>query len=197
MNRLKERVLANRLILSGDFYDRAEQFARMLLGWGRIHNITGAKNDKEIACHIFDSLFPLTFLEDFQSALDIGSGAGFPALILSMAKPRAHFTLVEPLAKRASFLQFAANTLRLENVIVLDRRVEQTPPAAYDLITSRAMGSAKDVRDLAKPFMGEHSTLLLYKGKKTAREAREIGAKTITAPHASYLLYGAGVKETY
>ncbi|MDR3162393.1 MAG: 16S rRNA (guanine(527)-N(7))-methyltransferase RsmG [Helicobacteraceae bacterium] len=197
MNRLKERVLANRLILSKEFYDQAGQFARMLLRWGRIHNITGAKNEKEIAAHIFDSLFPLTFLEDFQSALDIGSGAGFPALVLSMAKPRAHFTLVEPLAKRAAFLQFAANTLRLENVTVLDRRVEQAPPVAYDLITSRAVGSAKMVRDLARPFMGERSTLLLYKGGNTAREAQTIGAKTISAPHASYLLYEPRAKEAY
>ncbi|GHV07081.1 hypothetical protein AGMMS50229_13150 [Campylobacterota bacterium] len=188
MDRLRERFLASRLILPEEFYQKADQFARMLLSWNKIHNLSGAKEMHEVERHIFDSIFPLSFLEDFKTALDIGSGAGFPALPLAMAKSRASFTLVEPLAKRSSFLQFAAMTLQLENVTVIDKRIEQAPIMAFDLITSRAVSDAKTIYDLALPFMNSATILLLYKGKKSAIEADAIGAETIEAAHSNYLV---------
>jgi 16S rRNA (guanine527-N7)-methyltransferase len=189
VNALKERLLANRLILFDEFYAKTEQFTRMLLNWNKTHNLSGAKTDRDIEKHIFDSVYPLSFLDDFSNCMDIGSGAGFPGLILAMAKPRVSFTLVEPLNKRASFLQFAATILHIDNVVVIDRRVEQAPIIAYDLIVSRAVSDGKTVCDLALPFMNPRSVLLLYKGAKTAaREAAIIGAKIVGAAHATYLL---------
>jgi 16S rRNA (guanine527-N7)-methyltransferase len=188
---LKERLLANRLILFDDFYAKAEQFTRMLLNWNKTHNLSGAKNDRDIEKHIFDSVYPLSFLDDFSNCMDIGAGAGFPGLILAMAKPRVRFTLVEPLNKRASFLQFATAILHIDNAFVIDKRVEQTPIVTYDLIVSRAVSDAKTVYDLALPFMNSRSFLLLYKGAKTAaKEAGAIGAKIVGAAHATYLLVG-------
>ncbi|MDR1910722.1 MAG: 16S rRNA (guanine(527)-N(7))-methyltransferase RsmG [Helicobacteraceae bacterium] len=187
-NDLRDRLLANRLILFDEFYAKADQFTRMALHWNKTHNLSGAKNDHDIEKHIFDSVYPLSFLGGFESCLDIGSGAGFPGLVLAMAKPRSRFTLVEPLNKRASFLQFAAAIMHIDNVTVIDKRVEQTPLALYDLIASRAVSDAKTIASLAAPFMGERSVLLLYKGKKTGGEAKDINAETIKAEHATYLL---------
>jgi 16S rRNA (guanine527-N7)-methyltransferase len=188
IDRLKERLLASRLILPDEFFAKADQFTRMLLNWNKVHNLTGAKHAIEVERHIYDSVYPLVFLEEFRSAIDIGSGAGFPALMLAMAKPQTLFTLVEPLIKRASFLQFAARALRLDNVSVADRRIEQMPPIVYELITSRAVGRAKTIYDLALPFMDSETILLLYKGKNTAIEAESIGAEAIKTEHAVYLI---------
>jgi 16S rRNA (guanine527-N7)-methyltransferase len=188
MDELKERLLANRLILIEGFYAKIDQFTRILVNWNKAHNLSGAKTERDIARHIFDSLYPLTFLEDFASALDIGSGAGFPGLVLAMAKPRSRFTLVEPLGKRASFLQFAASIMNIDNVSVIDKRIEQTAVQSYDLIVSRAVSDSKTIFDLAAPFMNAESVLLLYKGKNTAKEAALIGARIVEAPHATYLL---------
>ena len=58
----------------------------------------------------------------------------------------------------------------------------------YDLITSRAVSDAATLRDLAEPFMGPESVLLLYKGDKTAAEADGIpGAEVVATPHARYI----------
>ena len=181
-------LLGNRLILNEDFYVKAAQYCRMLIAWGKVHNMTGAKTENDIYKHIYDSVFPLTFLSDFGMGLDIGSGAGFPALVLAMAKPHSDWTLVEPLAKRASFLQFAVSVLQMGNVTVLDRRIEQVPPTTYELITSRAVSNAKTMYDLALPFMKESTILLLYKGKNTEDEALTINAEQIRVSHATYLI---------
>lgn len=188
MEQLKERLLSHRLILPEEFYDRCAQYASALLAWNKVHNLSGAANLAELREHLFDSLYPLTFLEDFDTALDIGSGAGFPGLVLAMAKERARFTLVEPLQKRAGFLQFVTATLKLSNVTVIDKRIEQVPPVVFDLITSRAVTDAKTLYDLATPFMNDKSLLLLYKGQNTAREAESIGGETVRADHATYIL---------
>jgi 16S rRNA (guanine527-N7)-methyltransferase len=173
-----------------EFYQKSDQFSRILLNWNKAHNLSGARTERDVQKHIFDSVYPLTFLDDFKSCLDIGSGAGFPGLILAMAKPRSYFTLVEPLNKRAAFLQFAAAILHIDNAEIIDKRAEQVPIKNYDLIVSRAVSDGKTIYGLAKPFMGANSILLLYKGKNTAREATAIGAKTVAAPHATYLLVG-------
>lgn len=188
MEVLKERLLAHRLILPEIFYDHCAQYASALLGWNKIHNLSGATTLDQLRDHLFDSLYPLTFLEDFQSAIDIGTGAGFPGLILAMAKERSRFELVEPLQKRAGFLQFVVSTLKLTNVTVVNSRIEQLPPHTVDLITSRAVSRAKDLYDLSLPFMDEKTQLLLYKGQNTASEAESIRAESIRADHATYLL---------
>jgi 16S rRNA (guanine527-N7)-methyltransferase len=189
---LKERLLANKLILFDEFYEKTEQFTRILLNWNKTHNLSGAKTDRDIEKHIFDSVYPLSFLDDFSSCMDIGAGAGFPGLALALAKPRARFTLVEPLNKRAAFLQFVAAILNIDNVYVIDKRVEQTPIVIYDLIVSRAVSDAKTIRDLAAPFMNEQSLLLLYKGAKTAVEAETINAEIVAAKHSVYLMAKRG-----
>ncbi|MDR2152585.1 MAG: 16S rRNA (guanine(527)-N(7))-methyltransferase RsmG [Helicobacteraceae bacterium] len=190
MDELRDRLLANRLIMIEEFYQKCDQFSRILLNWNKAHNLSGAKTERDIEKHIFDSVYPLSFLDNFANCMDIGSGAGFPGLVLAMAKPRSYFTLVEPLNKRASFLQFAASILHIDNAEIVDKRVEQAPIKTYDLIASRAVSDAKTIWELAKPFMSYRSILLLYKGKKTAKEAIAIGAKTVVAPHATYLLIG-------
>ncbi|GHS87233.1 ribosomal RNA small subunit methyltransferase G [Campylobacterota bacterium] len=189
---MREKLAENRVVVSGDFFDKVGAFSRLLREWNSVHNLSGAKDDRAIENHIFDSVFPLSFLgeflDDFESAIDIGSGAGFPALILAMAKPSAKFTLVEPIAKKASFLQFAAISIGIKNAIVIDGRIEQVAIAKYDLITSRAVSDAKTIYDLALPFMDSSTILLLYKGKNTAKEAESIGAQIVSAPHAEYLV---------
>ncbi len=188
MEVLKERLLAHRLILPEHFYDRCAQYASALLAWNKIHNLSGATTLGQLRDHLFDSLYPLTFLEDFESAIDIGTGAGFPGLILAMAKERSRFELIEPLQKRAGFLQFVVSTLKLSNATVVNSRIEQLTPHRVDLITSRAVSSAKNLYDLSLPFMDRQTQLLLYKGQNTADEAESIQAERIRAEHATYLL---------
>ena len=186
---LKEACLEAKLILPEPFYPLAEEFSRILLSWNNVHNLSGAKEASQVYEHIIDSVYPVTFLPPFKRALDIGSGAGFPGLVLAMERRDAHFTLVEPLQKRASFLQFVAATLRLENVTVRNCRIEQVPPEPFDLVTSRAVTSAGDVFDWARPFLGEGSWLLLYKSEAVLEELNGLPeARIVRRDHSHYVM---------
>ena len=83
------------------FYERCEKFKSLLKEWGRVHNLTSpaSLNDSDIEGNIIDSLYPLKFLNHFDSFADVGTGAGYPGLILAIAKPDISCTLIEPRAK--------------------------------------------------------------------------------------------------
>ena len=190
---LQKKLLAHRLILKEEFYERAAQFAEMLLAWNKVHNMSGAKTEEEVYHHIYDSVYPLTFLGDFSTVLDIGTGAGFPGLAMAMAKENAKFVLVEPLQKRAGFLSFAAATLGLENVRVVNARIEQVAPTVYDLVTSRAVSDAATLYGMALPFMDKESRLLLFKGRNLEAELSGIEHyEVVPADHTNYVIVTKG-----
>jgi len=135
--------------LGVDFLERIEQFANALQLWGARTNLTARPGDPaEVAFHIVDSLAPLTLdlrpspLCDGARVLDVGSGAGFPGLILAAAFA-GDFTLVEARRKRATFLSMAAAAMGLTNVKVIARRLSAgTIDRGFDAITARAVGEA-------------------------------------------------------
>src|ERR1700676_3359381 len=97
-----------------------------------------------------------------KKILDLGSGAGFPGLVLAAASP-AHFTLVESRRKRASFLQVAVADMGLKNVTIAGRRAEEIGLAGqYDLVTARAFGDAAEIFTLAAPALKPGGLAMLY-----------------------------------
>lgn len=171
------------------FYDYAHQYKELLMKWNKVHNLTGAKTAGQIDEFIVDAIAPVTFLPPLKTAMDIGTGAGFPGMILAMGMPDTHFTLVEPLAKRASFLQFVKADLGLQNVEVKAVRVEQLPPQPYDLITSRAVTDTNMLLKLSEPFRKQGAVLLFYKGEKVYDEVSELSNyKIIEMVNRHYLL---------
>ncbi|HHD77325.1 MAG TPA: 16S rRNA (guanine(527)-N(7))-methyltransferase RsmG, partial [Campylobacteraceae bacterium] len=86
--------------------DKFDTYGRLLLEYNKVHRLSGAKDLSEVDANVEDSLYPMQFLDTkkLKTAVDIGTGAGFPGLILAMAYPHIHFTLVEPLMKRTAFL---------------------------------------------------------------------------------------------
>ncbi len=151
--------------------EKLEAFKDILLEWNRVHNLTGAATKEQIEANIQDSLRPLEFLEgDFKEALDVGTGAGFPGLILAVAMPHTHWVLAEPRKKRAAFLNYVKTSLGLDNVDVAMKRVEEMEPFGADLITSRAVMGTKDLIELTRPFIRPHTTMLLYKGERAPEE---------------------------
>lgn len=177
------------ITVSERFYDYAELYKELLTKWNKVHNLTGAKTPAQIDEFIVDAIAPITFLPPVKNAMDIGTGAGFPGMILAMGMPDTHFTLVEPLAKRASFLQFVKADLGLNNVEVKSVRVQQLPPHPYDLITSRAVTDTTMLLQLSEPFRHEGSLLLFYKGEKVYDEVSKLSNyKIIEMVNRHYLL---------
>lgn len=177
------------IIVNEKFYVYAQKYKELLEKWNKIHNLTGAKTAAQIDDFIVDAIAPIMFLPAVKTAMDIGTGAGFPGMILAMGMEETHFTLVEPLMKRASFLQFVKADLGLTNVDVKAVRVEQLPPQAYDLITSRSVTDTKMLLKLSEPFRHDGTLLLFYKGEKVYDEVTELSNyKIIEMVNRHYLL---------
>ncbi len=147
-----------------------ERFTELLLEWNRIHNLTGAKTSMEVEKNIDDSLFPTTFIEKPTSILDVGTGAGFPGLILAIAYPDIKVVLCEPRKKRAMFLKYVAMELQLSNVEVAKCRVEVYESDPFGLISSRAVTDTKMLLELTEHLQNEQTEFLFYKGEKVFSE---------------------------
>ncbi len=186
---LKAVLQHDNINLNDAFYTKVMRFKEHLHKWNKVHNLTGAKTDAMMDTFIYDAVYPIGFLPPVKHAMDIGTGAGFPGMILAFALEDTHFTLVEPLQKRASFLQFIKADLKLENVTVKNCRVEELEPSAYDLITSRAVTETAMLMQLSRPFLGEGSLLLFYKGEKVFEEVdKSLNHKIIQTKNRHYLL---------
>jgi 16S rRNA (guanine527-N7)-methyltransferase len=188
---LKAILAQDNIILPDDFFYNIQKYKEHLFKWNKIHNLTGAKDSNSIDEFIYDAVFPVSFLPKAKNLLDIGTGAGFPGMILALALPDTQVTLVEPLTKRASFLQFIKADLELDNVRVVKKRVEDMEAEIFDIVTSRAVTDTQMLLNLSKNFRDEKSKLLFYKGERVYDEVDEsIKHKIIKTKNRHYLLIG-------
>ncbi len=161
--------------ISGRLLGRLEKFAAALALWGGATNLTAAPDDPaEVAFHILDSLAPVLLAEQSQPAglagifspgqrvLDLGSGAGFPGLVLAAAT-EARFTLLEARRKRASFLAVAATEMGLTNVEVdSHHRDPKALPREFEVVTGRAFAQPAIFYRSAANALKTDGTAVLY-----------------------------------
>ena len=157
------------------FYKRCEQFVTLLQDWGATHNFTSPKalSKSEIEANIIDSVYPLKFLNHFDSFADIGTGAGYPGMLLAIARPDIKCALIEPKAKRVAFLNFVKNILKLRNVEVIHKRSQDVVPMEFDLITSRAVTNTSLLLSITNNLKGNDTEFLFYKGSLCEQEIQE------------------------
>ncbi|MDX4067793.1 16S rRNA (guanine(527)-N(7))-methyltransferase RsmG [Aliarcobacter skirrowii] len=174
---LKSLLETNSLIYEDSFYKDIETFVQLLKKWGRVHNLSGNLDDQTIYENILDSLYPLNFIEDFKSFADIGTGAGYPGLIIAIAKKDKEAYLIEPRVKRVAFLNIIKATLGLKNLTILQKRVEELEDLKVDLITSRAVTNTNLLLNLTQNIKKESSSYLFYKGSMLENELKEAKIK--------------------
>ncbi|WP_066355043.1 16S rRNA (guanine(527)-N(7))-methyltransferase RsmG [Aliarcobacter skirrowii] len=174
---LKSLLEKNSLIYEDSFYKDIETFVQLLKKWGRVHNLSGNLDDQTIYENILDSLYPLSFIEDFKSFADIGTGAGYPGLIIAIAKKDKEAYLIEPRAKRVAFLNIVKATLGLKNLTILQKRVEELEDLKVDLITSRAVTNTNLLLNLTQNIKKDSSSYLFYKGSMLENELKEAKIK--------------------
>ncbi len=174
------------LDLSVAFFSRIRAYASFLAIWGEKMSLTARPQDPgELAFHMIDSLMPLVLaesgklpglakiLQPGKEVLDLGSGAGFPGLVLASAT-RAHFTLCEARRKRTSFLTVIAEELGLFDLTVKGDHV--TPASfdvAYDLVMTRALGDAGNFHGVARTALRRGGLAMLYASPRQASELVE------------------------
>jgi 16S rRNA (guanine527-N7)-methyltransferase len=155
--------------------EQFKKYTQLLLQYNKIHRLSGAKNSTEVEANIEDSLYPSSFIDfsTLSKVVDIGTGAGFPGMILAIAHPHIHFTLVEPLMKRTAFLHLVKSTYDLKNVTIEAARIEDVTPFDADLITSRAVAKTDFLLELSQNFIAPHTRFLFYKGEGVFDEVDE------------------------
>lgn len=155
------------------FNQRCEVFIKLLQQWGKVHNLSGRLSTKDIEENILDSIYPLKFIENYDSFADIGTGAGYPGFILAMANENKKAYLIEPRVKRVAFLNFVKNSLGLKNIEVIGSRVEEVKNLKVDLVSSRAVTNTSLLLDITKNITKENSSYLFYKGTLLPQEIKE------------------------
>ena len=165
----KEGAAALGLNFSPSVLDQFRSYLDELKQWNARINLTGLKTDREIIVKLFlDSLALLPFLSEAASLADIGSGAGFPGLVLKIAKPSLALTLVESRSKKAAFMDYLMSLLKLSDVEVVN--VALTPGLArewgprFDAAVSRAAFPLATLVELAAPLLAPGGILLAPKG---------------------------------
>ncbi len=187
---LKKELERENIFLDDLFFHYCDIFTNELLSYSKTHNITALKKREDIEKNIFDSIYPVKFLPSVPRILDIGSGAGFPGLVLAFAMRDSFVFLSEPIIKRSAFLHLVKSKCSLENVKIINKRVEEIEPFKVDLITSRAVTDTKKLLLLSKNFCKD-SLFLFYKGEAIEREKdflKELNHKIYVREKRRYLL---------
>lgn len=146
------------------------KFASLLKDTNEKFNLTAIVDDQEIAeKHFFDSLVVLQKHKFFSDAkvLDIGTGAGFPGIPLAIVCPDVDFYLLESSSKKCDFIKTVVNELKLNNVIVLNRRAEEIKSderETFDFVITRAMSEMRMLSELCAPYLKVNGLLIEYKG---------------------------------
>lgn len=100
--------------------------------------------------------------------VDIGSGAGFPAIPLKIALPDSYFILVESRRKRAHFLKEVVRSVGLDRIEVVNERIENLNPVGADLVTARAVAPPEDLLSLVQKHLSPHGWILSTLGEDVA-----------------------------
>jgi 16S rRNA (guanine527-N7)-methyltransferase len=171
---LKNYLKQESIDLDDEIVAKLEHFAVLLHEWNGVHNLTGAKTVPAIYRNIVDSLYPLNFIGEPGTLLDVGTGAGFPGLVLAIALPGTEVVLAEPLKKRVSFLKYAVMDLELENVHVEAKRVEAVEHEPFELISSRAVTNTRLLLELTEKLSDKETNYLFYKGERVFDEIEDV-----------------------
>lgn len=149
---------------------RLLDFLRELVKWNRVYNLTAIRQPAEIVTrHFLDSLAILPLVKG--RLVDVGSGAGFPAIPLALARPGLAVTALDSNGKKARFLRHVQRTLEIPNLEVVELRVEEFRPAdPFDVVASRAFASLADFVEATRHLVAPGGQWVAMKGKLDAGE---------------------------
>ena len=166
------------LVLSMETIDKLNIYQRLLEEKNKVMNLTGIDQKEDVyEKHFYDSLL-FSFNEDMngKSLIDVGTGAGFPGLVLAICYPNLKVTLLEPLTKRCNFLEEVVKELRLTNVEIVNERSEDYSiknVEKYDYAVARAVSKLNILLEIISPLVKINGLFVALKGKIYQEEILE------------------------
>jgi len=165
---------ATRTGVSRETLARLKAYADILVDWNARHNLVAKSTLPDLwRRHFWDSaqLAPL-IPETARTVADLGSGAGFPGLVLAALRPDLAVTLHEATTKKCAFLQAAADRMGLQ-VTIQNARLEDLRPQSFDVVTARALAPLPQLLSYAQNFVGLNGVCLFLKGQNVGAELTE------------------------
>jgi len=158
--------------------EKLNKYKELVLETNKFLNLTAITDDEEFYIkHFYDCILIGDYFDlNNKVIMDLGSGAGFPGIPLAIIYPNAIFYLVEPTTKRANFLEKVKKELKLDNVIVINKRSEELTNSYFeyfDFIVTRAVASLNILLEISIPFLKKEGYLIAMKGQKYKEEINE------------------------
>ena len=167
-----------KLQLTGAQEAKFDQYKALLIEWNKKINLTAVRSPDGIErTHFLDSLSSLLIFDSLNhdTMIDIGSGAGFPAIPLKILFPSLQLTLVESIRKKADFLQLVTEHLELTGVRVLADRAENLGQdinfrQQFDWVVARAVAGLNTLVEYSLPFCRLGGQVVAFKGPEASNE---------------------------
>lgn len=157
--------------------DKLIRFIGLLSKWNKAYNLTAIRDPLAmITHHILDSLAVVPFLKGTH-VIDIGTGAGLPGIPLAMMRPACDFTLLDSNAKKTRFVIQAKAELGLDNVNVVNERVERfRPTRKFATLVTRAFASLPEILHCSAHLCADEGEFLAMKGAYPKDELEQVAA---------------------
>jgi len=151
--------------------------------WSKKINLTGLKKDEDIITnHFLDSLSILKYIKEDSTLLDIGTGAGFPGVPISIVYPGCFVTVLDSAQKKILFVRNIIRRLSLRNVKAITGRAEakenNLKGISFDFVVTRAVSDFYNVIKLSSPYLNQNGRMIVMRGEKGELEL-EVMSKEI------------------
>lgn len=168
--------------ITKNMIEKLDIYRNLLSEYNSVMNLTNITEEKEVYLkHYYDSLCLIKAVDLTQklSLCDVGTGAGFPGIVLKIVFPNLSIILIEPLQKRCKFLETVINSLKLKDIEIINDRAEtyaKTKRENFDIVTSRAVSRLRILSEISIPLVKINGYFIPYKGnvEEEIKESEEI-----------------------
>lgn len=163
------------LPVSVDMQEKLLKYLALLQKWNKVYNLTAVRNPEDmVVLHLLDSLSVLPYIRD-KNILDVGSGAGLPGVVLAIVKPDLQVTTIDTVQKKAIFMRQVKGELGLDNLTVINKRVEEfNSDEVFEQVISRAFSEVELFIRLTKHLIANNGQWLAMKGVAPVQELKAL-----------------------
>ncbi len=181
LRKIESLISQTDISYSKDQLDKMASLVVLLEKWNKALNLTAIRDPMQmVVLHILDSAVVSPLIKDRGNNIaDVGTGAGFPGLVLAILNPDKHFTLIDSVAKKLSFVRTAMVSLNLKNISIINDRCENIEPEIkFDCILSRAFAPLCKIIDWCKDLISDDGVFIAMKANLENDELDQIENNT-------------------